>query len=77
MSDLSIAGVTLAQYAELCAAMADTDGDTALELAIAAEAGVSAEAWEQAKAGFTAKMQDPADMGKTAMAFMPRGNFTG
>lgn len=71
MSVLPIAGVTLEQYARLCAAMADTGGDEAKEIEIAAAAGVSADAWRHAKAGFTAKMQDPVDAGQTAMAFMP------
>lgn len=72
MSDLlTIAGVTLEKYADLCVAMADTAGDEAKELAIAAEAGVDAAAWREAKSGFTAKMSDPADAGKTAYAFMP------
>ncbi len=71
MSDQRIAGVTLEQYARLCAAMADTGEDEARQLEIAAAAGVSADAWRQARDGFTAKMQDPADMGKTAGAFMP------
>jgi hypothetical protein len=66
-----VAGVTLEQYADLCARMGDTAGDEAKELAIAAEHRVSAEAWAAAKAGFTARMSDPADMGRTAMAFMP------
>ena len=67
----SIAGVTLEQYADLCALMGDTGGDVEKENAIAAEHGVSAEHWKEAKDGFTARMSDPADMGKTAMAFMP------
>ncbi|MFZ5636192.1 MAG: hypothetical protein ACOY82_06345 [Pseudomonadota bacterium] len=63
--------IPLEQYAELCALMADTGGDEARELAIAAEHGVGADAWRASKAGWTAKMSDPADMGKTALAFMP------
>lgn len=70
MSD-PIAGVSLEQYAELCALMGATDGDVDQENAIAAEHGVSAENWKAAKEGFTARMSDPSDMGKTAMAFMP------
>ena len=66
-----IAGVTLEQYAELCALMGDTGGDLQKENAIAAQHGVSAEAWKEAKEGFTVRMSDPTDMGKTAMAFMP------
>jgi hypothetical protein len=63
--------IPLEQYAILCALMADTGGDVARENEIAARAGVSPEAWEQAKAGYTAQMSDPNDMGRTAMAFMP------
>ncbi|MCB0711077.1 MAG: hypothetical protein KDD67_01970 [Ignavibacteriae bacterium] len=66
-----IAGVSLEQYAELCALMGDTGGDVAKENAIAADHGVSADAWKEAKEGYTARMSDPSDMGKTAMAFMP------
>ncbi len=63
--------ISIEQYAELCALMADTGGDLAKENAVAAAHGVSAEEWMASKTGFTAKMSDPADMGKTAMAFMP------
>jgi hypothetical protein len=66
-----IAGITLEQYADLCARMADTGGDESKEFAIASEFDVSPEAWTEAKAGFTTRMSDPADMGKTATAFMP------
>ena len=65
------ANVTLEQYAELCALMADTGGDESKEIAIAQAQGVGAEDWRSAKTYYTAKMQDPNDMGKTAMAFMP------
>jgi methyl coenzyme M reductase alpha subunit len=63
--------ISLEQYADLCVAMSATAGDTAKEAAIASEAGVSAADWESAKAHYTALMSSPADMGKTAMAFMP------
>jgi hypothetical protein len=63
--------IPIEQYAELCALMANTGGDEAKENAIAAEHGVSAADWKASKTGWTAKMSDPSDMGKTAMAFMP------
>jgi hypothetical protein len=63
--------VSLEQYADLCAGMADTGGDASKENEIALAQGVSAEDWSAAKDYYTAKMQDPSDMGKTAMAFMP------
>jgi hypothetical protein len=63
--------IAIELYADLCALMADTGGDEAKENAIAAAHGVSAADWKASKAGWTAKMSDPSDMGKTAMAFMP------
>jgi len=63
--------IPIEQYAELCALMADTDGDEAKELAIAQAHGVSGADWLASKAAWTAKMSDPADMGRTASAFMP------
>ncbi len=63
--------ISLEKYADLCALMADTGGDVSKENTIAAGNGVSAAEWMEAKTGYTAKMSDPADMGKTAIAFMP------
>jgi hypothetical protein len=63
--------ISLEQYASLCVAMSDTGGDESKEFAIAEAAGVSADEWKASKTGYTAKMSDPADMGKTALAFMP------
>jgi len=63
--------ITIEKYADLCALMADTGGDVAKENAIAQANGVSAAEWLESKTGFTKKMSDPSDMGKTAMAFMP------
>jgi hypothetical protein len=63
--------IAIEQYAELCALMADTGGDEAKETAIAEAHGVSGGDWKASKAGWTAKMSDPSDMGKTALAFMP------
>lgn len=63
--------ISLEQYAELCVAMSDTAGDESKEFAIAEANGVSAATWKEAKTSFTSKMSDPADMGKTALAFMP------
>ena len=63
--------VTLEKYAALCALMADTGGDESKEIEIALAQNVTAEDWKEAKTGYTALMQDPSDMGKTAMAFMP------
>jgi hypothetical protein len=63
--------ISLEKYADLCALMADTAGDVNKENAIAQANGVTPADWQEAKTGYTKKMSDPADMGKTAMAFMP------
>jgi|SRR4051812_19335432 hypothetical protein len=63
--------IPIEQYADLCALMANTGGDVGKENEIAASHGVSADVWAASKAGYTAKMSDPNDMGRTAMAFMP------
>lgn len=63
--------ISIEKYADLCALMADTAGDESKEFAIAGAHGVSQAEWKEAKTGYTAKMSDPADMGKTALAFMP------
>jgi hypothetical protein len=63
--------ISLEQYAELCALMADTAGDVNRELAIAHQHGVTGPQWTEAKTYYTMKMSDPNDMGRTAMAFMP------
>src|SRR5512138_1503465 len=63
--------ISLEKYADLAVAMANTGTDVAAQHAIAAEHGVSAADWEAAKTHYTAKMSDPSDMGKTALAFMP------
>jgi hypothetical protein len=66
-----ISGVSLQLYAELCVAMAKTDGDVGAEVAIARERGVDEPSWLAAKAGWTARMSDPALEGKVAHAFVP------
>jgi hypothetical protein len=63
--------IPIEQYADLCALMADTGGDEAKEIAIAQAHGVSGADWLASKAAWTAKMSDPADQGRTALAFMP------
>ncbi len=63
--------IPIEQYADLCALMANTGGDVNEENAIAARHGLSADVWASSKASWTARMSDPNDMGRTAMAFMP------
>lgn len=63
--------IPIEKYAELCALMADTAGDEQREFAIAAAHAVSESEWLESKTAWTARMSDPADGGKTALAFMP------
>jgi len=63
--------ISLEKYADLCALMADTGGDESKENAVAGAHDVSPADWKEAKTHYTAKMSDPSDMGKTALAFMP------
>lgn len=67
----SISGISLEKYAELLVQMSDCGEDADACAAIAESHGFARADWESAKSGFTAKMSDPSDMGKTAMAFMP------
>ena len=67
----TISGITLEKYAELLVQMSDCGEDADACAAIAEAGGFSRPDWETAKQGFTQKMSDPSDMGKTAMAFMP------
>lgn len=66
-----INGISLERYAELGAAISDVQGNAAKEAEVVQGEGVSAGDWEAAKAGWTARMQDMALMGKVAMAYMP------
>lgn len=66
-----IAGVGLEQYAELCARMARIPEDDDAYAAIAAEQGVDRASWEQARTGWNARMEDPANAGQVALAYLP------
>ena len=66
-----IHGISLERYADLGAAVADVHDDAAKVRAIVEAEGVSATDFEAAKAGWTARMQDMALMGRVAMAYMP------
>jgi len=67
-----IAGVTLLQYAKLCASMSKTQPEeTDKHAQIAADNGVSNENWEKAKTGWTAMMMNPAHAMAIQQEFMP------
>lgn len=66
-----IAGISLEQYADLCVAMKDTNGDAAACDRIAQQRGVAPEAWRAAQQGWNGRMADPSLMGRVALAYMP------
>jgi hypothetical protein len=66
-----INGISLERYAELGADVADHFNDKEACARIVAEKGVSRADWEAAVAGWTARMQDMALMGRVATAYMP------
>ena len=65
-----IFGVSLDLYANLLALMSDFGADEDRCEAVAAENGVSREAWEGAKSGWTARMADPSLENRVAKAFL-------
>lgn len=66
-----IAGISLERFAELCVKMKDCGGDLEVCARIAAENGVDRTSWEAAMNGWSARMQDPANAGQVALAYMP------
>jgi hypothetical protein len=65
-----IQGVSLRQYAELLALMSDVGENDAACLAIANAHGVSHQAWEAAKEGWTARMADASLQNRVSLAFI-------
>jgi hypothetical protein len=65
-----IRGVSLQQYAELLVLMSEVGEDEAACLAIAARQGVSRDAWDGAKEGWTARMADAALQNRVSLAFI-------
>lgn len=66
-----IAGVTLEQFADLCARMARQGDDEEVFARIAEGQGVSRDSWEAARAGWTARMEDPATARHVVLPYMP------
>ncbi|MFO0757549.1 MAG: hypothetical protein U0359_13720 [Byssovorax sp.] len=66
-----INGISLERYADLGAALDGTNNDPEKVAAVLAQEGVQVADFEAAKAGWTARMQDMALMGRVAMAYMP------
>lgn len=64
-----INGVSLERYAELAAELDGID-DPQAQTAKVGELGVSAGDWNAAKQGWTARMQDPGNMGQIATRYM-------
>jgi hypothetical protein len=66
-----INGISLERYAELGAEVTDVVNDPEASARIVEKLGVSRADWEAASKGWTARMQDPANMGRIATAYMP------
>lgn len=65
-----IQGISLERYAELSALVSDFYQDAERSAQAVAAQGVSRPDWEAAKAGWTARMQDPSLMGQVATQYM-------
>ena len=61
--------LTLEQYAAIYLPMITAAGNAQQELEICTAHGYTMAQWQEAKDLYTARMMDPSDMGKTAMAF--------
>lgn len=61
--------LTIEQYGAIYLPMTTATGNTQQEESICANNGITLAQWNEAKNFYTAKMMDPMDMGKTAMAF--------
>ncbi|HNM31200.1 MAG TPA: Imm10 family immunity protein [Chitinophagales bacterium] len=61
--------LTLEQYASIYLTMISAAGNAQQEQEICSSHGYTLAQWQEAKDFYTAKMMDPNDMGKTAMAF--------
>lgn len=66
-----IAGVSLEQFADLCARMARTGDDEETFVRIAATRGLSREQWLAARTGWTSRMEDPATARHVVLPYMP------
>ncbi len=67
----AINGITLERYAELLAKTIEAGEDELEILKIIEKDGISAENWKKAKHGWSDRMRDPADNGRTTALFMP------
>lgn len=65
-----IQGISLERFAELSALVSDFYQDAERSAQVVVAQGVSRPDWEAAKAGWTARMQDPSLMGQVATQYM-------
>lgn len=65
-----INGISIEQYAELGADITDVMNDPEACARVVEARGVRRADWEAAKAGWTARMQDPSNMGQVATRYM-------
>lgn len=66
-----IAGISLEQYAELCAILAPHGQQAEPPADLLREKSVSIEGWTAARAGWTSRLEDPSTAATLAMTFVP------
>ena len=67
----AINGITLERYAKLLVKTIEAGEDESEILKIIKQEGISEEDWKSAKQGWSERMRDPADNGRTTALFMP------
>jgi hypothetical protein len=67
----AISGITLETYAELLAKTIEAGEDESEILKIINQEGISEADWKKANQGWSERMRDPADNGRTTDLFMP------
>ncbi len=66
-----IAGISLEQYAELCAVFTRHEGAAEPPLELLQERGISLDAWSAARTGWTNRLEDPIAAATLGMKFVP------
>ncbi len=67
----AISGITLERYAELLVKTIEAGEDESEILKIIKKEGISEADWKKANQGWSERMRDPADKGRTTSLFMP------
>ncbi len=66
-----VAGISLEQYAELCAVVALYEGNAEPPAELLHDKGVSLDTWNAARTGWTTRLEDPSTAAMLSMTFVP------